>query len=622
MKRLCIYSTIGDESHQVPGRYVPYALKQYRAAADKLVVVTDIQPGHPHFAEINRLADLIVRSPRGSIGQALDGYRLGFAAVAADELATYDEILFVDAECYGPLYPIGPILDSTERQAADFWSVGFAARKPPLHTTEKDLGLEMTQSFFSVTGRVAASPEFQDYMRAQRPAKQDLHLVLERAGFKWQSFVQQSQVRTARPMLWEAPELVRAGCPVVLKDVFTLDPLMADAQAIDGRAVLDAIRQSSDYDTAMIWESILPYYPLRMIQTNMDDLRVFESQGDDPAKGTWDLGGKIAIAAHIFYVDTLPEFIEVARNIPCNFDFFVTTSSEEHKQRIESALESFDTGGKKEVRVVEQNRGRDMSSLFITFRDRMLSGEYAWVLRLHSKRTPQMPWQIGQSFKQHLIGNLAPSRRFVSNLFDLLEQPEYRNVGVIAPPIVHIGFGTLGHSWYNNREPLEKIAKELKIEVPLDRDTPVAPYGTMYWFRPEALEPMFRYDWKWQDYNAEPNHTDGGLAHVQERLVCYCAQSQGFRTLATMSAGQAQRNYLKLEYKHQILAGRFPARSTLQQYRVASMINWRRGMPLYSRLLDSLERMDERFQKMSPRLWKRSRAAVDMIWPLFKGFEK
>jgi rhamnosyltransferase len=233
-----------------------------------------------------------------------------------------------------------------------------------------------------------------------------------------------------------------------------------------------------------------------------------------------------------------------------------------------------------------------------------------------------MPWQIGQSFKHHLIENLAPSRRFVKSLFDLLEQPEYRNVGVIAPPIVHIGFGTLGHSWYSNREPLEKIAKELKIEVPLDRDTPVAPYGTMYWFRPKALEPMFRYDWKWEDYNAEPNHTDGGLAHVQERLICYCAQSQGFRTLAVMSSGQAQRNYLKLEYKHQLLAGRFPVRSIRQQYRLAANVNWKRSLSMLSRFLDFLERMDGRFKRISPRLWQRSRTAVNYIWPLLKGFEK
>ena len=207
----------------------------------------------------------------------------------------------------------------------------------------------------------------------------------------------------------------------------------------------------------MIWESVLPYYPLRLIQSNMDDLRILESEPAKSSKREWDFGGKIAVVAHIYYVEMLPEFLELAAQVPCNFDFFISTSSRQHKQKIEEGLKSFDCGGSKVVRVVEQNRGRDMSALFITFRDVMLSGEYAWALRLHSKRTPQMPWQIGQSFKRHLIQNLLPSRRFVQCLFDLLEKPENRNVGVVAPPVVHIGFGTLGHSWFSNRKPLEKV---------------------------------------------------------------------------------------------------------------------------------------------------------------------
>ena len=66
--------------------------------------------------------------------------------------------------------------------------------------------------------------------------------------------------------------------------------------------------------------------------------------------------------------------------------------------------------GAKEVRVVAQNRGRDMLSLFITFRDVMLSGEYALPLRLHFNRTPQMAWQIGRSLKRHLVESLVPEQ--------------------------------------------------------------------------------------------------------------------------------------------------------------------------------------------------------------------
>jgi rhamnosyltransferase len=634
MKRLCIYATIGRETKQVRGRYVAYALKKFHEVTDYIVVVTDIRADHPNFHEINEVADLVVRSPSGQIRTSLDGYRLGLAAINSEELKTYDEIIFVDTACYGPIFALSPILDDPRRSSVDFWSVGVFTKKSNASIVPKiKLDRVMTLNFFTVNRRVAMSPAFLDFMRANTVFRNSidyrvrgehgLHLALDRAGFKWESFIQPDQIHTSDPLVYEAAELVSLGCPIILKDIFSLDPLTVDIQAIDCRAVFEALKQSeSDFDASMIWESILPYHPLRLIQSNMDDLRIFESGPAEVTKSKWDFGGKVAIVAHIFYVEVLHEFFDLAVNIPCDFDFYISTSSQQHKQRIEERLKSFNCGGRAEVRVVEQNRGRDMSSLFITFRDVMLSGEYAWVLRLHSKRTPQMPWQVGQSFKRHLIENLIPSRRFVARLFDLLEQPDYRNVGMVVPPVVHIGFGTLGHSWYSNRKPLEKLAKEMKIDVPLDADTPVAAYGTMYWFRPEALELMFRYDWKWEDYNLEPNHIDGGLAHVQERLLCYCAQQQGFRTLAVMSAGQAAKNYLKLEYKHQILSSCLPVRDIRLQYRLAKRVNWQKAKSYYARLLELLERNDERFRRIAPKLWARSRSAVDVVWPMLKRLEK
>ena len=55
------------------------------------------------------------------------------------------------------------------------------------------------------------------------------------------------------------------------------------------------------------------------------------------------------------------------------------------------------------------------------------------------------------------------------------------------------------------------------LKVPLDDHMPVTADGTMYWFRTDTLKKMF--EWRWRDYNPEPNHVDGGLAHVQERQL-------------------------------------------------------------------------------------------------------
>ena len=56
------------------------------------------------------------------------------------------------------------------------------------------------------------------------------------------------------------------------------------------------------------------------------------------------------------------------------------------------------------------------------------------------------------------------------------------------------------------------------------------------------------------DYNAEPHHVDGGLAHVQERLICYVAQDAGYTTEQIISSHLAGWNYAMMEYKLQKLS--------------------------------------------------------------------
>ena len=47
--------------------------------------------------------------------------------------------------------------------------------------------------------------------------------------------------------------------------------------------------------------------------------------------------------------------------------------------------------------------------------------------------------------------------------------------------------------------------------------------------------------WRWEDYNAEPHHIDGGLAHVQERLIGYAVRDRGYRIVTAMTPTAAAR---------------------------------------------------------------------------------
>ena len=98
------------------------------------------------------------------------------------------------------------------------------------------------------------------------------------------------------------------------------------------------------------------------------------------------------------------DFWALVRRLPCEAHLYITTASEDDQVRIAAYLT--DVGLQPQdftLRVVAQNRGRDMSSLFITWRDVILERRHQVALRLHSKRTPQVSRRVGESFKAHLL---------------------------------------------------------------------------------------------------------------------------------------------------------------------------------------------------------------------------
>ena len=132
----------------------------------------------------------------------------------------------------------------------------------------------------------------------------------------------------------------------------------------------------------------------------------------------------------------------------------------------------------------------------------------------------------------------------------------------------------MGHAWYANKERALELKEKLNLNIPFDNDTPVGAFGTMFWFRPKALEKLFAHPWKWTDYNAEPNHVDGGLAHVQERLICYVAQDAGYITEQVLSSHLASWNYAMMEYKLQKFRSLLPPNSFLTQINAVKNTNY------------------------------------------------
>jgi lipopolysaccharide biosynthesis protein len=547
-----------------PADHVIFAIAALRKLAERCVVLCC-----DDYVETMRLllADrpqdtlLVLDTPVSTIAA---GYQKGLIWLWSQGEALGDVIL-TGSHVIGPLLPLDPrSLDLTGAQAEMFSPYWHNPAIDIRFEPGNDLGLLPSLDFAVLSAKLMQNDAFRavwtkfkpsaDYWQEFQGLRLDLAAMLKAEGMAVLYPVMAESLETFDPSTSEIHKLIASNVPCLPLSVLRMDPVLHDLYSIDLRGALDHLR----IHHAQVYKLVIAYashnIPPRDFAMATDAYEVLSHTAVHPGKSKWSFG-RIAVFIHAYYAEMMPEFWILLQRIPCGYDLFVTTSNPKNRDQIEAYLNAVGVDpSARQVEVVAHNRGRDMSSLFITFKEQVLSGKYKVALRLHSKRTPQVSRQVGENFKKHLFENLVGSRGYVSNLLDRFEQES--DIGMIMPPIVHIGLGTLGHSWFNNRQPLMTLAKKMGLEVNFDPDTPVAPLGTMYWFRPEALSKMFETPWAWEDYNPEPRHIDGGLAHVQERLICYVCIDKGFRVLMTMTPEQAGRNYAKLEYKLQLLASR------------------------------------------------------------------
>jgi rhamnosyltransferase len=552
--------------------HVHLAWRELAALVQRMMVVTTPDNKDAVQASLDRVipgfAVEIVTEGRDTT--VLSAYRAGLAALAAQGPVA-GSVILTGYHIFGPLRPQGwndlplgadllaPYWHNTRLDPRLQGRTGIPEHLPYLDFAVLSDGLVNDAGFQAA---LAGMPVFLDYWDEVERGLLPLTNSLQAAGHQIAYAMPASAMETADPRHYEVHRLVTHGAPCMPLSVLMLDPLIHDLSNIDLRAALDALRDQNPTLYAAIIAFATERVPLRSFTTIADQYEIV-SPHYPAQRQTWAFG-RIAVFIHAFYADMMPEFWAHIEKFPMPVHLFLSTATAENKAEIEAFLDAKGwPATDRTVRVVEQNRGRDMSSLFITFRDVALSGDYDVALRLHSKRTPQVSRQVAEGFKSHLFDNLVHSPGAIRQILDRLEaEPD---IGLVIPPVIHVGFGTLGHAWFNNRSSVQALCDKLGLKVPLDADTPVAPYGTMFWFRTKALRPMFEWPWQWEEYNPEPNHIDGGLAHVQERLIGYAVQGSGFRVLSVMSPELAARNYARLEYKLQLFAGRLASHHVLDQ---------------------------------------------------------
>ena len=116
MKRAVVFAHYDKDN--IIDDYVIYYIKALKKIAQTIVFVSCNNIENPEC--LNGLADKIIAESHDEYD--FGSYKRGFLYLQ-DKLDNYDELIFANDSCYGPLYPLENIFVEMENKKCDFWGI-------------------------------------------------------------------------------------------------------------------------------------------------------------------------------------------------------------------------------------------------------------------------------------------------------------------------------------------------------------------------------------------------------------------------------------------------------------------------------------------------------------------
>ncbi len=229
----------------------------------------------------------------------------------------------------------------------------------------------------------------------------------------------------------------------------------------------------------------------------------------------------IAVIVHLFYVDLWREIAAYLENIPEKFDLYISVSDYIQKEFLEEIIQNYP-----DVHFFSfENRGRDILPFINIFKD-LVCFNYKYICKIHSKKS--IHTDVGQQWRTNIYKELLGSPEQIRKILNTFNERE--RLGILAPRGYLIRLNDcLGYNdelALENMHYIEQFLNELQAEL-IEDECFVT--GTMFWFRPEALQRMLLLHIPFKDYPMEAGQIDGTIMHSLERIITLCARISGYQ---------------------------------------------------------------------------------------------
>lgn len=586
-QRLGIYCFYDKYGHAAS--FIKTFLDDLMDNLDDLVVVVNGQlsdQARQLFSEYTKT--IIVRENKGLDVAA---YKQAILTLGWEKLESYDEVICLNDTVMGPVYPFREMFACMDRKDVDFWGITAYAGE----TVDKEQIPTHLQAYWHAYRRsLVSSPAFHEYWEtmplwkdyAEVTRKHEMTFTKHFAdlGFTWASYIdwRKYQGYSSYPLLYMPMQIVRDDrCPIFKRRSFFVD-YSAYFDQTAGQPALDLyeyLRDHTDYDVDMIWDAILPSYNIDDIRKAMHLDYVLPSQAINPQ--THD-HPRSAFIYHVYFMDLLEDTCHYIASLPEETDLYITSTEDKIPQIREYMQQRGISHQATFIPVI--NRGRDVSALLVAACPVVLSGKYDVIGFAHDKKSSQNQENghhgtESRGFAYKLMENTLGSEAYVKNILTLFA--ENPRLGQVAPPPPYHALyfaHTIPHDWGANYEITKELLEDrLGIHVPLSPTKPTASaMGSCYWFRVEALKPLFEYGWKYEDFLPEGQMgEDGTISHAIERANGYICQSRGYYPAWVLSDRYARIEVDSLFYTAAMMMG-----SSAEARRGESLLTNLRGLNL------------------------------------------
>lgn len=532
--------------------YILGCLGSLQQHMDYLLVVSNSPLDETNRKRLESVSSEVME--RKNVGYDVGAYRDGLRHLGWDHMGDYDELVLFNYTFFAPIHPWAGLFERTDKWDTDFWGITEHDEVRPHPFLPKLVMPRHIQShWIAVRSSLSATKDWRSYWEDMPPIESYNDSIqwhesrftgyFNALGYRHEVAYNVDDYPSANPVFDNATLLLQDGCPILKRRNLFHNPLHLDRFAIIGADMLEQAR-AAGYDTDLILSNLARTSKPRDLVTNAGLTWVVPQSASEETYAA-AATQKILAVAHIFYADMAEEILQRLSVLPKGYYLVATTSNEENQAQIRAVMERYGVEG--EVRVVASNRGRDIGAFLVDCNDVLASGKWDIVVKIHSKKSVQDDYNAAQLFKTHLYDNLLNSRAHVANI--LAEFAAHPALGMVLAPLPHMGYPTMGHAWFTNREPAQAVAKRLGINVPFDKDMPLATYGSMFIARPQALTKLVNAGFKPENFPVEGGYKDGSLAHVLERLMAYAALSEGFYVRPVLAPKWAEVYYGYLEYK-------------------------------------------------------------------------